>query len=456
MYDRTLNRPDSVSTSASPPSTTVTRKATRRMDVCIPAIDRMVWIAPRPGSMAVRRSSSAWRACSGSPRTRSVSDVPGFSGPVGKYTPRNANRSGNWRPSPISRTTPTTVNVRDDRDGAAGEPDCGDSRRTTCPTASRFGQSWRARVSDTTHHARLRGAFRLREAAPSHDIDVEHIEVFRRHGHLVDRHCSTSPLARPLSTRRRRRFCDGTQSAATTLLLPPPTDEPSRPGAARRAVARWRSRPSPCRSSARRDPRSRRPGHLAEKWRRRLRGGPMRRPGRRSGPVVRGPGARPSSARRASSAPVRGVWPAAPARARRTPSRQRRQPPGTAARASPRQRARTGRCPSRGAPAALWWSPRRAHLARNSRETARPHAAAASARRRLSVSSCRTMRRRDAPSDSRMPISRWRETPRASSRLATLAQPIIRISPKAKKIGEKTISPWSTSGREGALRSVSA
>ena len=61
------------------------------------------------------------------------------------------------------------------------------------------------------------------------------------------------------------------------------------------------------------------------------------------------------------------------------------------------------------------------------------------------MSSCRTMRRRDAPSDSRMPISRWRETPRASSRLATLAQPIIRISPKAKKIGEKTISASSTS-----------
>ena len=56
------------------------------------------------------------------------------------------------------------------------------------------------------------------------------------------------------------------------------------------------------------------------------------------------------------------------------------------------------------------------------------------------MSNCRMTRRRDAPSDSRMPISRWRETPRASSRLATLAQPIIRINPKTKKIGEKTIS----------------
>ena len=53
------------------------------------------------------------------------------------------------------------------------------------------------------------------------------------------------------------------------------------------------------------------------------------------------------------------------------------------------------------------------------------------------MSSCRMMRRRDAPSDSRMPISRWRETPRASCRLATLAQPIIRISPNAKKIGRE-------------------
>jgi hypothetical protein len=50
------------------------------------------------------------------------------------------------------------------------------------------------------------------------------------------------------------------------------------------------------------------------------------------------------------------------------------------------------------------------------------------------------MRRRDAPSDSRTPISRWRVTPRASSRFATLAQPIIRTSPNAKKIGVNTRS----------------
>ena len=47
------------------------------------------------------------------------------------------------------------------------------------------------------------------------------------------------------------------------------------------------------------------------------------------------------------------------------------------------------------------------------------------------------MRRRDAPSDNLIPISRWRATARASSRLATFAQAIIRMSPNAKKIGEK-------------------
>ena len=66
------------------------------------------------------------------------------------------------------------------------------------------------------------------------------------------------------------------------------------------------------------------------------------------------------------------------------------------------------------------------------------------------MSSCRMMRRREAPSESRIPISRWRETPRASSRLATLAQPIIRTSPKAKKIGAKA-SRTRHIGRERAL-----
>ena len=66
-----------------------------------------------------------------------------------------------------------------------------------------------------------------------------------------------------------------------------------------------------------------------------------------------------------------------------------------------------------------------------------PKASAAdtSASSRLSVSNWQTTRRRDAPIASRMPISRWRATARASSRLATLAQPISRIRPNAKKSG---------------------
>ncbi len=80
--------------------------------------------------------------------------------------------------------------------------------------------------------------------------------------------------------------------------------------------------------------------------------------------------------------------------------------------------------------------------------------AAASASRRLSVRSCRMMRRRDAPSERRMPTSRWRETPRASSRLATLAQPIIRINPKAKNSGEKTHQCLDAIGQKGPLLGV--
>ncbi len=72
------------------------------------------------------------------------------------------------------------------------------------------------------------------------------------------------------------------------------------------------------------------------------------------------------------------------------------------------------------------------------REIAKPAAAATSASSRLSVNSWRTMRRRVAPSDSRMPISRCRATALARSRLATLAQPISRMRPNAKNSGATT------------------
>ena len=74
------------------------------------------------------------------------------------------------------------------------------------------------------------------------------------------------------------------------------------------------------------------------------------------------------------------------------------------------------------------------------REIAKPTAAATSASSRLSVNSWRMMRRRVAPSDSRMPISRCRATALARSRLATLAQPISRMRPNAKNKGATTDS----------------
>ena len=84
-----------------------------------------------------------------------------------------------------------------------------------------------------------------------------------------------------------------------------------------------------------------------------------------------------------------------------------------------------------------------------------PKASAAdtSASSRLSVSSCQMMRRRDAPIASRMPISRWRATARASSRLATFAHPIIRMRPNAKKSGVNSSMTSADSGTVPCLGS---
>ena len=84
-----------------------------------------------------------------------------------------------------------------------------------------------------------------------------------------------------------------------------------------------------------------------------------------------------------------------------------------------------------------------------------PKASAAdtSASSRLSVSNCRMMRRRDAPMASRMPISRWRATARASSRLATFAHPIIRMRPNAKKSGVNSSMTSADSGTVPCLGS---
>ena len=63
------------------------------------------------------------------------------------------------------------------------------------------------------------------------------------------------------------------------------------------------------------------------------------------------------------------------------------------------------------------------------------------------------MRRRDAPIASRMPISRWRATARASSRLATFAHPIIRMRPNAKKSGMNSSMTSADSGTVPCLGS---
>ena len=68
----------------------------------------------------------------------------------------------------------------------------------------------------------------------------------------------------------------------------------------------------------------------------------------------------------------------------------------------------------------------------NQRASSSPSAPPASDSNRLSISSSRRMRPRPAPSAARMPSSLVRLTPRASSRLATLAQAISSTRPAMK------------------------
>ena len=60
----------------------------------------------------------------------------------------------------------------------------------------------------------------------------------------------------------------------------------------------------------------------------------------------------------------------------------------------------------------------------------------------LSTSSCRTMRQRVAPSDTRTEISRERFAERASSRLATFAQAMSSTKPTAPISDRNTSLIW--------------
>ena len=77
--------------------------------------------------------------------------------------------------------------------------------------------------------------------------------------------------------------------------------------------------------------------------------------------------------------------------------------------------------------------------------TSRPSAPPVKASSRLSTSSCRTSCPREAPSDRRTAISRWRMKARAMSRLATFAHAMSSTRP--------TIDIRTRSGVEKSLRS---
>ena len=62
------------------------------------------------------------------------------------------------------------------------------------------------------------------------------------------------------------------------------------------------------------------------------------------------------------------------------------------------------------------------------------------------MSSCRTMRPRLAPSESRMPISRWRALARASITFETLAQAATSTRTNAAKTGDSVAIRSNVSG----------
>ena len=174
-YDSTLNRPDTVSTSASPPRTTATQNAIPRTYICARAMFRIVEIAPSPGStlheVIEQHLPGPIGIATNAQRSASFQQPLAWSA---RRSHRDGNISGASRPF-TSRKTPTTTNERDGIGDATGEPD--PSRRIDCPTALPVGQSSRAMVSVTTAtpESMLRSAGVNR--APAHEVQVEHIEV---------------------------------------------------------------------------------------------------------------------------------------------------------------------------------------------------------------------------------------------------------------------------------------
>ena len=86
------------------------------------------------------------------------------------------------------------------------------------------------------------------------------------------------------------------------------------------------------------------------------------------------------------------------------------------------------------------------------RAPTRPRAPPIEARSSDSVSTCRTMRRRPAPSETRTAISCWRAAPRASSRPPMLAHASSSRMPTIAISSDSGPPNWSVSGVESPAR----
>ena len=224
---QTAEQTHNVSTSASPPSTTVTGgdPQTRSAPATPAGGDRAQAVDPVSVDSAARLSGRR-----GAQRQRRA----GVLG-TGRQVQAPEGEPVGIRQLPPPRHD-ANRNVRDERDGRSASPIArleGTScpRRCDGPSRSRWSRTrppppppqYAACVKASLSRHRCRADRSIRRPV------ISRLAI-----------CSTSPLACPHSPQRRRTFLRLQASAATTRPRPPPTDGPLLPGAARRAVARWR------------------------------------------------------------------------------------------------------------------------------------------------------------------------------------------------------------------------
>ena len=140
------------------------------------------------GSTSVRRSSNSWRARSGSPWTRTISEVSAAAALIGSHTP--ASFMSAIRNPATSRAMPTTVNGLRRQQILVGTPGFVESGSGVEMQQLAEGVGVWPQFScggfGHDRHRQFPGALGRQESAASHHRNVEHGEVLRRHELVAD------------------------------------------------------------------------------------------------------------------------------------------------------------------------------------------------------------------------------------------------------------------------------